>query len=334
VNLSAYNSAASALDVRDVMTALGYRRWNLYGLSYGTRLALTAMRDAAQGIRSVILDSTLPIQADFPATFARDFERSLDAVFDLCERDPACRRAYPALASVFFDLVAQLEEVPLMLERTDPDTGERHPLVLTGSRFLFGVQQALYRPELIGLLPLAIRELAAGNGALVGQAAALLLDRLDAVSWGTQMSVFCAEEIPFVTAEVLRDAEQDVRPELLPAGAYVTGLALETCAFWGSDLPSSVEDAAVTSDIPTLVLAGELDPITPPAYGRQAAETLLRSQFFEFEGFAHAVIAPNPAERATPRCAMQLVRAFLENPVLPLDAGCIADLPALHFAGT
>ena len=60
VDLSAYNSAATAADIEDLRVVLGYSKWNLYGGSYGSRIALTVMRDFPQGVRSVILDSAIP----------------------------------------------------------------------------------------------------------------------------------------------------------------------------------------------------------------------------------------------------------------------------------
>lgn len=105
------------------------------------------------------------------------------------------------------------------------------------------------------------------------------------------------------------------------------------------DVPgaSLTENDPVASDIPTLVLAGDLDPITPPDNGREAARSLARSQLFVFPGFGHGVLVPNPLERiddGVPRCAMQLVAAFLEDPTQPLDAACVGRLPGLRFVGT
>ena len=105
VNLAAYNSAESAADLNDLRLALGYEEWNLYGISYGTRLALTTMRDYPQGIRSVILDSTYPLPVSINTETPANFDRALNVFFGGCATDPAGSEAYPDLETVFWELV-------------------------------------------------------------------------------------------------------------------------------------------------------------------------------------------------------------------------------------
>jgi pimeloyl-ACP methyl ester carboxylesterase len=103
INLSLYNSVESAADLNDLRLALGYEEWNLFGVSYGTRLALTAMRDYPDGIRSVILNSTVPLQADLYSEVPASFDRALNVLFDSCADNPVADNAYPDLETVFFD---------------------------------------------------------------------------------------------------------------------------------------------------------------------------------------------------------------------------------------
>ena len=113
-DLSGYSSAATAQDIDDLMTALGYDRFNLYGLSYGTRVALTALRDLpAARIRSVVLDSVVPLQASGVRTGSA-VERSFDRLLADCAADPACDRAYPNLRQTTFDLIDQFNREPLI----------------------------------------------------------------------------------------------------------------------------------------------------------------------------------------------------------------------------
>ena len=88
------------------------------------------------------------------------------------------------------------------------------------------------------------------------------------------------------------------------------------------------------NDIPTLVLAGELDPITPTYYSRGVAELLQRSRYFEFRGFGHGVLGTASSETVTPRCAVRLINSFLDDPTRPLDESCVAALPPIRFAGS
>src|SRR5262245_9096292 len=147
INLSAYTSAASAADLQDLTTALGHERWNIHGVSYGTRLALTAMRDTPEHIRSVILDSTVPVQENGAVNFAMDLEYALNRLFDGCAADPACDAAYPNLEETFYSLVHQLDAAPATLRPVDPATGEAFDVVLTGERLIVAMQQALLRTD-------------------------------------------------------------------------------------------------------------------------------------------------------------------------------------------
>lgn len=95
VDLSAYNSVENAADLEDLRIALGYETWNLFGASYGTRLALTAMQYRPETIRSAVLDSTYPLQANFHTDTFLSFNRSLTRLFDACAADPDCNAVYP-----------------------------------------------------------------------------------------------------------------------------------------------------------------------------------------------------------------------------------------------
>jgi pimeloyl-ACP methyl ester carboxylesterase len=143
INLSAYTSAANAADVEDLRAALGYAEWNLYGSSYGTRLALTVMRDHPEGVRSAILDSVYPPQVDLFSSIATNFERSLDLVFERCTSDPACSQAYPDPEKAFYELVDQLDAEPLTFTIFRSSTSKFYDVVLNGDRFIWAVFQML-----------------------------------------------------------------------------------------------------------------------------------------------------------------------------------------------
>jgi pimeloyl-ACP methyl ester carboxylesterase len=330
VNLSAYRSAVSAEDLQDLMIALGYERWNIFGVSYGSRLALTAMRDTPEHIRSVVLDSTSPVTGN-DANFAADIEYGLNRLFAGCAADPACDAAYSNLEETFYALVHQLNDAPVALRPIDPATGEAFDVVLTGDRLVLAMRQALIRTDFIPFLPLTIASAAGGDYALLTAGFATLPQNIN-FAWGMTYSVWCGEEVPFVTPQVLAQATANVRPEIRDAGlTLVTQFHLDVCDFWHVAPPAALESEPVASDIPTLILAGEYDPATPPYYGEEAAQTLSRSQFFEFRGFGHSLLRAQSAETARPRCAMQLVSAFLDDPLAELDGSCVEDLPAPRF---
>ena len=171
VNLSAYTSAENAADLNDLRQALGYQEWNLLGVSYGTKLALTAMRDFPQGIRSVILDSTYPPQVDAYSSIYSGADRAFAVLFDGCSADPVCDAAYPELETRFYELVDELEQNPVQLRIAHPLTGRSVRSVLDGDALVGFLFQSLYATDLIPTLPELIYDSLVTRAFRVGSAA-------------------------------------------------------------------------------------------------------------------------------------------------------------------
>jgi pimeloyl-ACP methyl ester carboxylesterase len=315
VNLAAYTSVASAADFEDLRHVLGYEEWNLYGISYGTRLALTVMRDHPASIRSVILDSTYPPPADFYVEFVPRAVSSLDLLFAECAADPQCRVAYPDLRAAFYDLVERMNAEPIPL----PIHGPPHTLRLTGADFALGAVAALDGTETIAFLPFLINQVQQGNPeVLIPLADQGLGPRVR--SMGMFYSVECHDEAAFNPPELV-EASINAHPQLGNFVAYRSDLAV--CAVWETAKSDPIEDEPVHSDIPTLVLAGEYDPTTPPYWGQMAAETLSRSFFYEFRGVGHATTRHH--------CPAGMAAAFLDDPSVPPDASCMAAMRGPDF---
>ena len=119
VNLAAFDSIENAADVEALRVALGYNMINLYGVSYGTLLALHVLRDSPGGLRSVILDSVVPPQVNFLAQAARSENRALTEFFGACAADARCNAAFPDLERVFYEQVQQLDRTPARVPMTD-----------------------------------------------------------------------------------------------------------------------------------------------------------------------------------------------------------------------
>ncbi len=322
IKVSAYNSAASAADLDDLRRALGYDQINLLGISYGTRLALTTMRDFPQHVRSVVLDSTYPPNVDSFAEQAANTVRAFDQLFDGCAADPQCNTAYPGLRESFYALVDALNEEPAEVILIDPDSGMPAITRVYGNDVVGIIFLSLYSTDIIPVLPRVIHEAAHGSY----DSLALLLqlafergfDTADIFSEGMYYSVQCKEEMTFVEYKSVISAAES-QPSL--TDYFVDGFELERvmCNFWGAGEAAPIENEPVRSDIPTLVLAGQYDPVTPPAWGMLAAETLGSSYFYEFPGFGHGVsILGN--------CPTQLTQAFVNNPTVAPDASCIAAI--------
>ncbi len=317
-DLDGYSTEASSDDIEDLRKALGYRNWNLYGISYGTRLALTVLRRHPSGVRSVVLDSVLPPEVNFDEVAASNLLRALNAVFDGCASDRECGTAYPNLRQRFADLVAGADRRPLGLPIDAADAGGR-PAEIRGAQIVDAIYNALHKPQAIPRIPRIISAAAAGEYA---ELLPLVKENQgpSSSSWGMRYSVWCSEESPFQSAD--RIAAQ-LSPALGLGGIDETTASPEVCRAWNVSPAPAVENEPVKSDVPALVFAGEFDPDTPPDWGRRLLESMPNARYVEFRGHSHGA--------GFNACGAELVTAFLRAPGSPLPTDCVLKLRGADF---
>ena len=317
VNLDAYNTAANAADIYDLWTTLGYEEINLYGVSYGTRLALEVMRDFPDGLRSVILDSTFPPQVDLYVDIGASAQRSLDILFEDCAAHENCNAAYPNLETTFYETVEQLNAEPVELTLVDFFTEESYSFLLTGDAFFELIFTSLYVTSILYILPVMISAAHDGDYFFTELlASAIFLDF--SVDFGMYLSVQCYEEVHFQTPSEVEAASNELPDAIRFFASEDSPDIFELCSIWNVEKSSDLEEAPIESDIPTLIVSGRYDPITPPHYGQMTAETLSNSYFFEFPGMGHGVFDEHP-------CSLDISLQFLEDPTTAPDASCIEE---------
>ncbi len=323
VNFTMFNSAQNAADVAALRRALGYEQWNLFGISYGTRLAQTVVRDFPEGVRSVVLDSSYPLSADLTTEIAPNAARAFDVFFGGCAADPDCNAAYPDLETVFFDLVDQLNTQPITVPVSNIFEGDRYDAIFGGDDLIGVLFQSLYAAELIPVLPQLVYEVADGNTTNLGTLLSSFLLNTDFVSIGMQYAVQCREELPFSEPGDGAAAAAEY-PELTEVFGLGAEIDEQVCAFWGAGEADALENQLVNSDVPALILAGEYDPITPPAWGDQVAAGLSNAFLFEYPGMGHGVSLSD-------ECPREMVLEFWVNPTTAPDAACIAEMGRPRF---
>jgi pimeloyl-ACP methyl ester carboxylesterase len=320
IDLSAYNSAASAADVNDLRRALGYTQLNLYAVSYGTRLALTILRDFPAAVRSAVLDSTYPPQVNLYTSLARNAQRAFDALFESCSSDPACGAAYPDLEAVFYALVDDLNVSPVTIDLAAG--GLERKVQLDGNLLVDALFVGLYNPSVAAGMPKMIFDVRRGDYTILRQRLRLYFEGSTAL--GMQMSVQCSEEIRFSAPEEAFAASQGVASELANFFPASVQPLFSVCENWASTPSDPRENQAVVSDLPVLALAGAYDPITPPEWGRMAVNTLPKAYFYEFPGNGHWVTRSSD-------CARSMALAFWENPEVAPDSTCMLSIRDLDF---
>ena len=321
VNLSAYTSAENAADVSDLRVALGYKSWNLYGISYGTRLGLTVMRDHPQGIRSAILDSNIPPEIDANLTVPQTADRVFKTLFNGCAKNTACNAAYPNLEKVFYDTVARLNANPVQYRVTRDSNKKRYTMLFKGDDLISELFSAFYVTSILGDLPSAIYAAQSGKFDLFVNLKLLDLSEYDTINEGLYYSIDCTEEVSFDSPAALQNADKNFPQE---NHVFDASDVIAKCKGWNVKPAPAIENKPVTSDLPALVTEGEYDPITPPSFGVETAKTLKNSFYFEFPGMGHGATIGD-------LCPTKVALDFLDNPTVKPDATCIAGMHLPKF---
>lgn len=327
VNFSAYNTAENASDVDDIRRALGYEKLNLYGGSYGTLLAQAVMRDHPEGLRSVVLGAVLPAEKSFFVHVPNTLVSATLHLLDTCAADEGCNTAYPDLKQTLFDTIDQLNAEPVPIEITNPLDGQTYDSWLTGDGIFGNLALFLYITDIIPVLPQAIHDVANGDYELMTQLSSTSLSLFDALSRGMEFSVFCAEDLIGVSPADFMEARLQMPPQL--AGSADPEDVIEygffgICQNWPVEEADPAVKEPVVSDIPTLILEGEFDPVTPVEYAEEVAAHLSNSRLYLFPGVGHNILVGSS-------CAREIADQFLTDPTTEPDAGCISEMPGVVF---
>lgn len=322
VDLSAYTSAATAADLADLRRALGYDRWNLYGVSYGSRVSLTTMRDQPAGLRAVILDGVFPPNGQQHRN-AAGFAAAVRVLFAGCAAQASCAAHYPDLEGSLVRVLDRVRTTPIVAEVHVPGVADPVRLEIGESEVLDGLFSALYDDDTTRALPFVIDRLAQGDDQVAAPLAQRQVDWADYHTEGLWRSIDCAEELPFYRPD---------EPASDPLASRYAAVNPVTpwCSIWTVPALAPIEDAPVRSDIPTLLMNGGHDPVTPPWQGRTAAETLSRHYLFEFGSSGHGTVWQNWISP----CPADIARQFLTDPTRRPDAACMASMTPASFLTT
>jgi pimeloyl-ACP methyl ester carboxylesterase len=320
INLNNFNVLQNAADVADLIHALGYRQMTLYGVSYGTRLVLTVMRLHPEVVRAVVLDSVYPPNHN-RNELTSAAQRAFTLLFQRCAANAYCNAKYPNLQRVFYNLVDQLNAHPINFIYTVPGTQRQYTIPsYTGDTLISTIYGDFYIAATIPLLP-----------DLIFQAKAQAHDHLPVrygstsgpVNWGMFFSTECSEDWPFLTQQDISNSRQGVTPQIARVLGGTEQAEYNICQFWKVQTVPIAQKQPVFSNIPTLVLAGEYDQITPPSSSQEVANNLSHSYYILFPGVGHGVLYQST-------CANQIVSAFENHPEQQPDSSCLAQMSARH----
>jgi pimeloyl-ACP methyl ester carboxylesterase len=312
-----YTTEQAARDIEAVRGALGYGRINLWGGSYGSRLAQAYARLFPGSVRAMVLDGVAAPDQVVPAG-AHDAQAALDALFKQCANDTVCAAAFPNLRAEFEAIAARLAKAPETLSLPDPRTAETSRIEMTSMRFLGTVHNILYSQADSRRLPFLIHS--AYQDRWQPFIARSNVARDFASDSGPAMplhlAVVCAEDFPRLTPQLL---EEDTKGSFLAAPQIMR--IGKMCEAMG--VPAVPYQAPSTIEAPVLLLSGALDPVTPPRRAEAARKYMKNAQHLIVKNGGH-IVSPLG-------CAPRLLREFLDQPAAPVKANCLGEIPAPTF---
>lgn len=319
IDLSAYNTKENAADLADLRVALGIPSWNMYGVSYGTKLALVSLRDHPEGIRSMILDSVSPPNFNIAKEWWSAPAESFKAIFAACRAQPACATAFPNLEADFFATVKRLDAAPVVVETKDA-SGAPKTLTIDAFSFAYTVIDITEHGD-PAVIPKMIADMARGNSDLVAKA--MLAEQTAAPivglgGLGLAFTVFCAEGGNLTTEQEAVAFSKSVLPEF-PDSVFTLqpkqGRLFQQCPAWDvEDADASMMDPVV-SDVPVLILEGAFDAATAPSWVGLVTPGLKAHQLVPMPFTGHSVYGKSP-------CAAQIAAGFLASPTQAVDKSC------------
>jgi pimeloyl-ACP methyl ester carboxylesterase len=302
VDLGAYNGAAIARDLADLRTVKGYNQWNVIGVSYGTRTALVTARDAPAGLRAMVLDGVAPPGVRLTSTDPTNTAMMVRKVLADCAAQPDCNRTYPNLTKRLENALADWSSP----QKLNWFGGRKHL-----ENFYFFLNVTLYDPQGVALLPENLTAILDGDKSIIQRTN----DLYDGAAAGSVASHYCGDIMPFETYAGFM--AQSARDPIAKAFSLMTEeKEFNTCSIeWPTGAVRTIEQQAVTSPVPTLLMSAAIDPGTPPSNAAFAARTLPNSQ---------SVVAPNGTHgiSLSSSCGRAIMHRFLDSPSAPVDTSC------------
>ena len=308
-----FTTSVAVRDIEAVREALGYPSLNLYGVSYGSRVAQHFARRYPASTRTLVIDGVVPPQISLGPEIATESQKAIDRILARCEEDDACNERFPHIDETFARIVEQLKRSPVSIQVPDPSTGRLQDLEFGSGELATAIRLLAYHPNSVALIPLLVSE--AGNGNFVPLGSQFMMTMIamgDALALGMHNAVMCTEDVPFYDPD-------SIDYDGLEA-SYMGMLQLDAlqaiCSVWPAGPIDDGFKTPLETDIPVLLLSGDADPITPPRYADMAAVDL--------ENATHLIGKHQGHGQVSVGCTPRLIADFIETAdPTALDASCL-----------
>ena len=310
-DLTQYTSANAADDLEAVRARLGVDRIDIDASAYGTRVAQEYLRRHSDHVRSVVLQGAVPSDASLARAAARDAQRALDRVIADCAADPFCRTSFPTLRRELTTVLTRLDRGPLSVRVEHPRSKDSLTVAVTRGAFADRLRIMLYSTRLSRRVPMVIHRAHEGDWtpfvALAYELSRVVFDQIDA---GAHLSAACAD-----------DLRPDTEASTTFLGDYRTRMYREACAVWPRVTRVAAE--APAARVPVLLVAGALDPVTPPRFAEAVARGMPNATVLAVPGMAHA---------GAEGCVEGIVAEFIRRGAMQgVDTACVAGVKPPPF---
>ncbi len=322
-DLTKYTTEIAMDDLDDVRKWLGYQKVNLWGLSYGTRAAQAFMRRHPDHVQSVVLSGALSNDHHIPFHHARDGQRGMDLLLDSCVADAACKSAFPNIIQELRDLIVSLRRSPTSVKYVESKSKVEHSVRITADVFAEFLRSRLYTAASSRAIPFIIHQAFAGDFSPFLERLIPENNKIPAdFAEGLYLSITCTEDVPFINvAQAKNESEKTI------FGSYRVTQQTRACGEWRRGKISAGFHSPLVSKIPTLIISGFRDPITPPSLGRSIARHLSQSRQIVLPFGSHVEEGLTHLE-----CHDNLILTFFNAPdVRNIDASCVNDMRPQHF---
>jgi pimeloyl-ACP methyl ester carboxylesterase len=281
-------------------------------------MAQVYLKRHPQSVRTVTLWGSVPMDEALPISHSAAGQRSLDLVFELCEKNAACNAKFPVRKD-FQTVMARLGKGPVEVEVPHPETGKPTKVRLPREVVAEALRSFLYSAQTDAFLPLTLHEAAAGDWKLLGEnVVEQRYGILMGLSQGLFFSVTCAEDAPYIT-------EKEIAART--AGSFLRDDRVRrqkaACDLWPRAKVEPGHREAARTDLPVLAINGHLDPVAPPDFGRRTVASYPNSLFLEVPYQGHSISAD---------CPVRLAETFIDRASLKgLDTSCLAGIKPTPF---
>lgn len=323
-----FSTSLAVRDLETVRQQLGISQWNLYGVSYGTRVALHYLRRYPAFVRTLVLDAVVPPTVALGPDIAPLAQRALELIFDRCSNDTGCGEAFGHLSEPTADLLQSLKAQPRSITYEDITSGTLTTRQFTRHDLAVILRMMSYSSQTAAILPSMLYDAINNNNfaPLARQSDLQSRSISNSIANGMHHAILCTEDETFIenSDEASQALSLNTNTHKSFLGDTVVASMQATCKSWPKGVIDDDFKSPLYSDVPALILSGGADPITPPEYGR-LLETTLNN--------AHHIVNQHEGHMQAPfGCTPSILAQFVEQASsAQLDYDCLKRLLPLPF---